>query len=139
MCVPQHLSFCYGGQYYYQLVLYSKAVKIMHISKLKKILINEANMLVQHRYPTLLDATCWPRLNTMLDDVGLSLNLLKIFVKHCATLLAQQCCTVLSSFEQAFTWVVPYLSTCVLAAMHFGEQNLCCVLASSSKSSLWPC
>ena len=28
---------------------------------------NEANMLVQHR-PTLLDATCWPRLNT--NDVG---------------------------------------------------------------------
>ena len=27
---------------------------------------NEANMLVQH-HPTLLDATCWPRLNTMLD------------------------------------------------------------------------
>ena len=27
-----------------------------------------------------MDATCWPRLNTMLDDVGLSLSLLKIFV-----------------------------------------------------------
>ena len=27
---------------------------------------NEANMFVQH-YSTLLDATCWPRLNTMLD------------------------------------------------------------------------
>ena len=26
-------------------------------------------MFVQH-HPTLLDATCWPRLNTMLDDVG---------------------------------------------------------------------
>ena len=45
-------------------------------------------MLVQ-RHPTLLDATCWPRLNTMLDDVGLSLNLLKIFIQHRATLLAQ--------------------------------------------------
>ena len=45
---------------------------------------NEASMLVQH-HPTLLDATC-PHLNTMLDDVGpdvgLSLNLLKIFVQH---------------------------------------------------------
>ena len=30
---------------------------------------NEANMLVQH-HPTLLDATCWPRLNTILDNVG---------------------------------------------------------------------
>ncbi len=30
---------------------------------------NEANMLVQHHL-TLSDATCWPRLNTMLDDVG---------------------------------------------------------------------
>ena len=46
---------------------------------------NEANMLVQH-HPTLLDATCWPRLNTMLDDVGLILNLLKIssnIMQHC--------------------------------------------------------
>ena len=30
---------------------------------------NEANMLVQH-HPILFDATCWPRLNTMSDDVG---------------------------------------------------------------------
>ena len=30
---------------------------------------NEAHMLVQH-HPTLFDAKCWPRLNTMLDDVG---------------------------------------------------------------------
>ncbi len=47
-------------------------------------------MFVQH-HATLLDATCWPRLNTMLDDVGLSLNLLKIFVQHCATLLDATC------------------------------------------------
>ena len=40
---------------------------------------NKANMLVQHR-PTLLDATCWPRLNTMLEDVGL------ILIQHCAHL-----------------------------------------------------
>ena len=39
----------------------------------------------------------------MLEDVRLSLNLLKIFVQHCATSLAQQCCTVLASFEQALT------------------------------------
>ena len=47
---------------------------------------NEANMLVQH-HPTLLDATCWPRLNTMLEDVGLILNLLKIssnIIQHCS-------------------------------------------------------
>ena len=62
---------------------------------------NKANILVQH-HPTLLDATCWPCLNTMLDDVGLSLNLLNIFFQHRATLLAQQCCTMLASFEQAF-------------------------------------
>ncbi len=43
-----------------------------------------------HHHPTLLDVTCWPRSNTM-EDVGLSLNLLKIFVQHRATLLAQQC------------------------------------------------
>ena len=59
-------------------------------------------MLAQHQ-PILLDAACWPRLNTMLDDVdnvGLSLSLLKMFVQHRATLLAQQCCTMLASFEQ---------------------------------------
>ncbi len=39
----------------------------------------------------------------MLDDVGLSLNLLKIFVQRCATLLAQQCCTMLASFEQTLS------------------------------------
>ena len=46
---------------------------------------NEADMLVQH-HPTLLDATCWPRLNSMLEDVGLILNLLKIssnIMQHC--------------------------------------------------------
>ncbi len=32
---------------------------------------------IQH-HATLLDATCWPRLNTMLEDVGMSLNLLKM-------------------------------------------------------------
>ena len=39
----------------------------------------------------------------LLDDVGLSLSLLKIFVQHRATLLAQQCCTMLAFFEQALT------------------------------------
>ena len=55
-------------------------------------------------HPTLLDATCWPRLNTMLDDVsGLSLSLLKIFVQHRRTLLDQQSCsTMLALFEQAY-------------------------------------
>ncbi len=38
----------------------------------------------------------------MLEDVGLSFNLLKIFIQHRATLLAQQCCTMLASFEQVF-------------------------------------
>ncbi len=41
---------------------------------------------------------CW----IMLEDVGLSLNLFKIVVEHRATLLGQQCCTMLlASFEQA--------------------------------------
>ena len=39
----------------------------------------------------------------MLEDVGLSLNLPKIFVQHCAILLAQQCFTMLASFEQTLT------------------------------------
>ncbi len=40
---------------------------------------------------------CW----VMLDNDSLSLNLLKIFVQYRATLLAQQCYTMLASFEQA--------------------------------------
>ena len=59
-------------------------------------------MLVEH-HPTLSDATCRPRLNTILDDVCLNLNLLKIFVQHRATLLA--------SFEQALSDSVFILST----------------------------
>jgi hypothetical protein len=43
-------------------------------------------MLVQHR-ATLLGATCWPRFNTVLDDVDLSLSLLKMFFQHRPTLL----------------------------------------------------
>ena len=38
---------------------------------------------------------------TSLEDVSLSLNLLKIFVQNRATLMAQQCCMMLASFEQA--------------------------------------
>ncbi len=36
----------------------------------------------------------------MLEDVSFSLNLLKIFVQHRATSLAQQCRTMLAPFEQ---------------------------------------
>ncbi len=74
-----------------------------HVGLSLKACLNEGNMLVQHHL-TLLDATCWSRLNTVLEDVDLSLNLLKIFVQHRATLLAQQCCTMLVSFEQALRW-----------------------------------
>ena len=60
---------------------------------------------------------------TMLDDVGptcwLHLNLLKIFVQHCATLLAQQCCTMLASFEQAFK-----MSQCIISGGQL-ETNRC--------------
>ena len=72
----------------------------------------------------------------MLDNVGLSLNLPKIFVKHHATLLTQQCCTKLASFEQAFKCqkctrttilvknVISVLDTdrvdCVVGAFFFG-------------------
>ena len=55
-------------------------------------------MLVQHHL-TLL-TLCW----IMLEDVGLSLNLLKIFVQHRATLFAQQCCAMLASFEETFSY-----------------------------------
>ena len=43
---------------------------------------NEAIMLVQH-HPTLLDATCWPRLNTVLEDVGLIETCLKFRPTSC--------------------------------------------------------
>jgi nitrogen-specific signal transduction histidine kinase len=33
------------------------------------------------------------------DGVGLSLSLLKIFIQNHETLLTQQCCTMLASFE----------------------------------------
>ena len=65
------------------------SVKVRHILNFFMIILkacsNEAIMLVQH-HPTLLDATCWPRLNTVLEDVGLILNLLKIssnIMQHC--------------------------------------------------------
>ena len=56
---------------------------------------------------------CW----IMLEDVGLSLNLLKIFVQHCATLLAQQCCKMLASFEQASSECVFYKNNLQLLSM----------------------
>ena len=47
---------------------------------------------------TLLDATCWPRW-MILEDVGIGLNILKIFIQHSATLLGQHCCAMFASFE----------------------------------------
>ena len=58
--------------------------------------------IIQHCW----NATCWPRLNTMLDDVGLSLNLLKIFVQHHTTLLGQQSSTKMASFVPALRRLV---------------------------------
>ena len=75
------LSVVLAWQPNYIVIVYSVAD---YISTHLKACSNEANMSVQH-HPTLLDATCWPRLNTMLEDVGLILNLLKIFIQHCAT------------------------------------------------------
>jgi hypothetical protein len=52
-----------------------------------KACLNESNILVQH-HPTLLDATCWPYLNTMLmilDNCWLEFKLNNILVQHCAT------------------------------------------------------
>jgi hypothetical protein len=54
---------------------------------------------------------CWPRLNTVLDDVALSL--IKLAYKFHPTscnivrLLAQQCWTMLASFKQALkVWII---------------------------------
>ena len=58
---------------------------------------NEANMLVQH-HPTLLNATCWPRLNTTLDNVGrcwLEFKLAKNFRPTCIVCI----CMYLISLE----------------------------------------
>ncbi len=57
----------------------------------------------------------------MLEDVGLSLNLLKIFVQHRATLLPQQCCTMLASFEQAFT--IPLVILTVMKTFVFKDHE----------------
>ena len=65
-------------------------------------LFKEANIVVQHHL-TQSDETCWPCLNTMSEDVGLSFNLLKIFAQYRATLLDQQCGPMLASFEQVLT------------------------------------
>ena len=62
---------------------------------------NEANM---------LDVTCWPPVWTpcwmILDNVGLSLSLVKIFIQHRVTLLAQQCWRMLA-------WITQALKHCV--------------------------
>ena len=59
-------------------------------------------MLVQHHLTSFEHyEQDWMMLDNV-EDVGLSLNLLKIFVQHRARLLAQRCCTMLASFEQAF-------------------------------------
>ena len=42
---------------------------------------NEAKLLVQH-HQALWDATCWPRLNAMLDNVGLSISLVTTLEQH---------------------------------------------------------
>ena len=42
---------------------------------------NEARMLVQH-HQALCDATCWARLNAMLDNVGLSESLVTTLEQH---------------------------------------------------------
>ena len=57
----------------------------------------------------------------MLEDVSLSLNLLKIFVQHRATLLAQQCCMMLASFEQAFT--IPLVILTVMKTFVFKDHE----------------
>jgi len=51
-------------------------IKVKTKAKTGKGRSSEANMLVQ-RHPTLFDATCWHRLNTMLDNVGRCLTCLK--------------------------------------------------------------
>ncbi len=50
-------------------LLFLDAFTRLYKGLVKQLWSNEANMLVQH-HPTLLHATCWPHLNTMLDYVG---------------------------------------------------------------------
>ncbi len=78
--------------------------------KLRPVQTKPINMLVQH-HPTLLNATCWPRLNTILDDVGGSWLEFKLAYNFRPTLCntvgpGQQCCMMLTSFEQAFIYIM---------------------------------
>ncbi len=50
----------------------------------------------------------------MLEDVGFGLNLLQIFVQHCATLLAQRCTMLASLEEQALTNAYNIVETLLL-------------------------
>ena len=52
-------------------------------------------MLIQH-HPALLDATCWNRLNTLLDDDGRS-NGSNMLVQHHPALLDATCWTRLNT------------------------------------------
>jgi hypothetical protein len=60
----------------------------------------------------------------ILDNVGLSLSLLKIFIQHRATLLAEQCWTVLAWFElQAISLHVCLLSLVFLERYHSVKET----------------
>ena len=60
----------------------------------------------------------------MLDNVGLSLSLLKISIQHRATLLAEQCWTVLAWFElQAISLHVCLLSLAFLERYHSVKET----------------
>ena len=54
-------------------------------------------MFVQN-HEKLFDATGWPRLNTIFNDVGLSLLKISSNIDHAT--FSQQCCTMVASFEQ---------------------------------------
>ena len=75
--------------------------KLSHWIKIVKACSSEANMIAQH-HPTLLDAKCWPHLNTTLDCFGLNLDLLKTFVQQRTTLWVVLAATVLHGV--GFVW-----------------------------------
>ena len=69
----------------------------------------------------------------MLEDLGLSLNLLKFFVQHRVTILGQQGWTMLASFEHTLSFVIQLpKSTPQISADHIVK-----VEASSNEDGLW--
>ncbi len=91
----------------------------------------------QHVGPTSsnisLDATCWPLCWMMFDNVGRCwLEFKPAYFRP--TLLAQQCCTILASFEQALSnWEYLYSRVLYIVETKFNNCRLQSTLSCLSR------